>query len=336
MYRFQRIVLIIYLLCFSFPLFSENIPSWLKNLDQEYPNSEYIKALGEGSSEKKAKITAIADVSLLFHSKVKVYNNVISDLQRTNENNTSSFTKKENFHQNFESVSEVDFYCLNFTDSFYDKKNKKYYIVAYINRNEAFRFYEVKMIPLISEFDAIVRGINEEEEPLFKTYLYHRAFLICELLQSYISNAIILKPSSAITYDDLLKRLSSIINEKRIQMNRIAFSITCNNPRGDALITGVASILENSGFVYSQKVAMYSIGIDLSFTEETYEAGEFVRPTMNITISNSKGNVVESYSKIYPRYSHGTLENSYSLSILRILQDLDENFLSDYREIQVE
>ena len=52
---------------------------------------------------------------------------------------------------------------------------------------------------------------------------------------------------------------------------------------------------------------------------------------MNITITNRSGEPVDSYSQVYPRYSHNTMENAYNLALVRLQQDLEENFLIAYR-----
>lgn len=321
---------------FSFiigPVFCDTVPGWYKSLEKVYPIDKYIRAMGEGSTEKKAQAEAIANVAMSFKTSVKVLNTAISDLQNSVENDKTDYSQKETIHREFFAETESEFYCLQFSESYYDKKRKKYFTVAFIDRENAFGIYNSKIIPLETEMISTYNGAAEESEYLYKCFLYQKASLLGELIKVYINNAIIVCPSKANAFDGVLEQISAVNYEAEKQRNKISFSIECKEPKGQNLVPGIASILEESGFVYSKKNPVYKIDVEIQFSEEVYEAGEFVRPAVTIMISNKDGEPVDSYSRVYPRYTYGSMENSYNLAVLRVQQDLEENFLSSYRTI---
>lgn len=336
MIRNKTLCVIFFLSIFLQSVFSASVPDWLKKTDEVYPHDEFIYALGEGNSERKAQNNAIAQIALQFNTKVKVVNTAISDLHSSQENDKSSYSKMDEFHQDLTTVSEAEFYCLKFTSTYFEKKQKKYYVLAYINRAEAFEIYLSKILPLKKEIDFLMQNAKTESEPLYKVLLYHRAAIMGEIVKVYIANATTIYPKKANSFDDILTLIEDINSLNTKQTNKITFSVNCDNPKGKNLIPGLSSILEASGFVYTTKNPVYHIHISVSFNEESYEAGEFVRPSILITVQNKDGNTIDSYSKIYPRYTHGTIENSYNLAVLRVQRDLEENFMSNYRFINMD
>lgn len=315
------------------PLFCEAVPVWYKNLEKEFPIEKYIRATGSGSTEKKARTEAVSNIALSFKTNVKVLNSAISDLQNSVENDKTEYSQKDNLHKEFSAETEAEFYCLQFTNSYYDKKQKKYFVAAYIDREAAYSVYKSKIDPLVTEMYSTWYGSKEEEESLYRCFLLHKASLLGVMIRTYVDNAVIICPSMYDSFDGVLYQIGIINSEIETQKNNISFSVECKEPKGQNLIHGVASILEEAGFVYTTANATYKIKIEIQFTEEVYEAGEFVRPSVSIMISNKNGVPVDSYSKVYPRYTHGSMENSYNLAVLRVQQDLEENFMSSYRSV---
>ena len=166
---------------------------------------------------------------------------------------------------------------------------------------------------------------------MYQLLNYQKMAKLGKIAAYYIDTARIISPKQNEKYNHYEKLFSQIQGNIQNQKKKNSFSIKCNDKNCSAIIAGLSSILEESGFVISPNNSIYKILVDIHFIEEEYEAGNFVRPDILITILNGNGSVIDSYSKAYPRYSHQNMKNAYSLAFVRIEQDLEENFLVDYR-----
>ena len=312
-------------------LFAESVPTWLNNLEKEFPSSDYIRAIGNGRTEKKARADALSVLTMRFKTNVKTINTAIQDLTLATENENSTFAKKQVLHQETEIASDADLYCVQFTESFYNSKRKEYSVVGYIDKDSASKILKSKIEAVVSQIENLKNLSLREKEPLYSLLYYQQAKIYGEIAREYIDTAICINPLESDPYDENLRLIESIDSFIANQKNKVTFSVECKNEDCIALNSDVSYILSQSGFVLTTTEPMYKIIIDVAFSEEEYEAGEFVRPSVNIIVLNWEEKAVESYSKAYPRYGHRSMKNAYNLAIVRIGQDLDENFLIAYR-----
>lgn len=320
-------------LFFSLSIFCAS-PRWLTELEKEFPSTEYLRMIGEGTTLKLAESDAVASIAQNFNAKVKVINQSIKDYNSIITEDKSETSKSYSFNQVSKISSDAELLCLKYSEPYYDKKNKKYYVVAYINRKESGEFYAQKINGILLQIKDICELARNEKEVLYSVVNLQKAKRLSKIATYYIDTACIINPTEIEKYKDdteLIAKLTSLLS---VQEGKGTFSVSCNNSKYNSVCTGISSILEESGFVVSKKNPVYRIYVEINFSEEVYEAGNFVRPDICITVANASGKEIDSYSKIYPRYSHQTMENAYNLALVRIQQDLEENFLLDYRNVE--
>ena len=330
---YKRSLLVILLFSLSSLIFCA-IPKWLTELEKEYPSNKYLRMIGEGATLKQAESDAVAAIAQNFNVKVKVINQAIKDYNSIILEDKSETSKSYSFNQESKITSDAELLCLKYSEPYYDKKNKKHYVVAYINRKDAGDYYYQKINGIILQIKEISNLAKKEKEVLYAVVNLQKVKRLSKLATYYIDTACIINPEDSEKYKEdteLIAKLAGLINA---QERKGTFSVFCNNSKYNSICTGINSILEESGFVVSKNNPVYRIYVEIHFNEEVYEAGNFVRPDICITVKNTAGMEIDSYSKVYPRYSHNTMENAYNLALVRIQQDLEENFLVDYRNIE--
>lgn len=310
-------------------------PKWLIELDKIYPTDEYLRMIGEAATLKQAENEAVNAVAQNFNTKIKVVNQAVKDYNSIVSEGKSESSKLYSFHQEAIISSEADFLLLKYSEPYYDKKNKKYYIVGYINKKEASNYYNQKIEQLMTQISIICKLAETEHESLYALLNYQKAKKLAKLAYFYIDTACTINPIESEKYKKTNELLSKVYEKEMSTKKRGTFSISCKDRRYISVGTGISSILEQEGFILANKNPTYCISVEIHFQEEIYEAGNFVRPDISIIISNAEGVEIDSYSKVYPRYSHQNIENAYNLALVRIQQDLEENLLSDYRDISL-
>lgn len=325
----KKFLLFIVVLASSFCF--ADVPGWLKKTEKEFPIKEYIRATGEGNSEKTAKNAAISQISLYFDTKTEIASLALKEMNSILVEDKKMFESRQSFQQAAKITSNAEFFCVKFTDSYYDKKSDKFTVLAYINKKEAAQIYTARITALMEAVNAYRDYAKSEKELFLSVQALHKAKVVSNLCEKYIHNEIIIVPSDTEKWQGALKTISLIPAEQNALKKNVTFSIHMNQKekRLDPIFSTVAGILEKYGWAYSVANSNYKIIIDISIIEESYDAGEFVRPSVDLLIVNNAGSGVYTYSKALPRTGSKTMEQAYTRAVTKIKQDLEENFLAE-------
>lgn len=314
-----------------FSAFCENIPVWIKNPDREYPDSSYIKAVGEGHSVLLAKSNAVSEIALFFDTKINVVKLSVEELQELSTGDVGISASNQSYQQIAQISSEAEFFCVNFTDAYYDKKTELYSILAYIDKKEAAQIYTARIHALMDSVEAYRIYAKKEKELFLAADALRKAQVLGSLAEKYIHTETIIVPQDSAKFQQDLRTIALIPNERASLKKNMTFSITIlqNEKRFDPIFSTVASILEKNGYAYSVAGANYKIIVDISCIEEKYDNGDFVRPSVDVLIINKAGEGVYTYSKGLSRTGGKTMEQAYRRAVTKITQDLEEHFLAE-------
>ena len=308
-----------------------DVPSWLKNPEKVYPTTEYIRAIGEGTNAKAAQNAAIADISLYFDTKTDVVTLAVKKTAQVVVDDKSFFENNQSLTQATTVSSNAEFFCVKFTEPWYDKKAGKYSVLGYINKKEAAQIYTARINALMDAINSYRAYAKKEKEPFLGMLALHKATVISSLAEKYIHNEMIIYPSESAKFQKDLTTIALLPAEQNELKKQVTFVISMNQKekRFDPVFSTVASILEKRGYALSVSGANHRIIIDVSCAEEKYDAGEFVRPSVDVLILNAAGEGLYTYSKAHPRTGGKTLDQAYTRAISKVTQDLEENFLAE-------
>ena len=196
----------------------------------------------------------------------------------------TDFSASQSLNQAIKISSNAEFFCLQFTDSYYNKKFDKFTVLAYINKKEAAQIYTSRINALMEGVNAYRNYAKDENEPFLAVNALHKAKVLSNLAEKYIHNEMIIVPSDTEKWQDSLKTISLISAEHNALKKDVTFSIhlTQKDQKFDPIFSTVAGILEKYGYAYSLANSNYKIIIDISCIEESYETGEFVRPSVDV------------------------------------------------------
>lgn len=307
------------------------IPKWLKNTEAEFPDSLYIKSVGEGASAKKSQNDALSNISLFFDTKIDYVKYAVEETKEIVVGDKAFFASSESYQNLTRISSSAEFFCVKFTETYFDKKSDTYFVLAYINKKEAAQIYRSRIDALMLAVNGYRSQAQGESEPFLAAQSLHKAEAISRLAAQYTKNETTIVPADSEKYKEQLAVIALIPSERAALKKQLSFSIIMNQKgkRYDPLFSTVASVLEKYGYSYSLADSNYKIIIDMTCAEESAEAGEFVRPSLDVLIVNGEGGGVYSYSKAYPRTGGKSLEQAYTRAVSKAKQDLEEHFLAE-------
>lgn len=313
--------------------FCDTCPAWLLNTEGEFPENEYVRAVGSGTNEKACRDDAISAISLYFDTKTDVVSSYVSEMSEIARDGKNQSSDSETFKKDVKISSASEFFCTSFTQSYYDKKEDKYYCLAYINKRDAAAIYASRISFLIESISSYQKLALGEMEPFVLVSVFHKETVLANLAVQYIKNLVTLYPDESSRYKETLSKLSCIPNDFAATKKNMTFSIFMVQEEKiyDPIFTSCSKVLENTGFVYSIKDASYKVVISVSCIEESYDAGPFIRPSVEVVVLNSEGEGVYSYSKAYPRTGAKTMDKAYTRALFKIQKDFEENLFLEYR-----
>ena len=319
------------------------VPSWLQNKERDFPTSRFISAIGLGVTRGNAEIDAMRGIALFFKSSlvseqelIKLYEQISLNIAR---NKSIQETRRQTIlNQTVGIRTEVELRGIRFTSHYYNEGNRMWTVLVYIDKQEAERIYQNRIVANRSVITSLVSLYEEEIELLYK-YVYLRiAESIAQLIEediralAYISSA---RPSIEIM--EYIQRIIALVNQARSQ---IVFNVTITGDRNNRISRKISELLGKQKYIASPNSIVYTHTIlgNISFVEETISApGAFTRITgigvhsgISLQLVNKEGLHLFPYNRNYPRAAELNKEAAYNVAFRDIEEDLEKNFITEF------
>lgn len=307
------------------------VPRWIKNPEKEYPVSDFVKAVGEGKSLKGAKDDAISGISMYFDVSTEIATVLSKSASEIVSGDKSMFAGEQSYSQVANVTSSSDFFCVSFTDSYYDEKRDTYSVLAYIKKSDAAKIYNSRISFLLSSVKTYRNCATGAADRFTASRYLGKACSLSKLAQSYIKNETTLVPADIDRYGPVLEGLAALPAEFADAKRGLSFKVAAVQYSEEArpLYESLSQILEGRGYVYALGGAMYSVVVDVSLLEDVQKSACFVRPSVKIIVMNSEGESLYSYSKTYKKVGSSNMDNAKRRALVQIQKDVEENFLAD-------
>lgn len=286
---FKRIVGVLFLsifsCCFVFSYSKPEIyPDWIEDIQLVYPLEDYFAQMGEGKTEAMAKNNAVSKISSYLESNVET---VIKSNQTVSQN-ADKVQKSQAVDISTTVTSDVTLFAVEYTDSFYSKKEKKYYVVAYILRETVWKQY----VPIIEDsknvFYGYVENAEKEKDPFFKISYYEEALKSSEdfLFKLNYGRVISPKREEKFTADrDFIASIPAKISE--IKKN-ISFNVNVKNDYLDSVSAGLKKEILDLGYkTKSTNDASYQLTAEIKFNQAKEDDLIILNPVLKLHIYNS-------------------------------------------------
>lgn len=316
---------------FASRLFSADFPLWLGDKNRQFPESEYISAVGTGFNEPAAKEAALKTISLYFESNVSFKSSAkFYGSETSSGSSLSNVEKQRSIYSESNIESKTKLPSVSFTNSFYDSSLNEYSVCAYIKRQDAINEFQTTLNSGIFSAKDKVQKSENSKNPYLAFSDAKSALVSLEELRKIARCLLVLDAKSGAenlkSIDILLVRAADVMSREK---PRLTFSVEIQNDTEKNVAYTVQQLLESKGFVCGRKNSNFLIFGRVNFSESQNPAGVFVRPAVSIQVVSAGGNgeVLGSYSRQYPKYGHRDLSNAYAKARVEIEKDLKENLL---------
>ena len=297
-------------------------PKWITDVEKVFPSEDFIRASGEGESEGAARKAALAELSSYFGQTIKTE---ISAVQNTRQSN-DVYKEKSDFEQNLKTSSEVDLFCVHYTQAWFNKKTGKYYVCAYIERDEMWQILEQKMNVISTEFNSVMQNSKSEKEPFKKLLILEEAKSIYAVYEQLFQMSLAVYPKRGGQHETFLESSMKSFQELLVLKSQIVVSVQVYGDRQNNVRTKICDVLGQKGITTCEAPngkANYSLTATVVWNDSQLNSVYSSKPQLELTI-NGPQEVVFSYSGMCEKVASYNLQTTENLAFLQLEKLLEE------------
>lgn len=296
------------------------MPDWVQNYRKVYPDSEYLCQRGSGKSAEEAKTDATGALARYFQM------NVSANLSTTMTSISSGTEIQEetSIINDVQVMSQVDFFGLEYTEPYYFKKEKKWYCVAFINRENAWIQYKPQIEIAKNTFEGLLKKIDKESDSFTKLKSLKTAWQKGKDLIEKLEYGRLISPTKESEYSssrDNFSELPVIFEETK---SKCKTYIKVQGDYNRIFTTGISTVLSECGFdvVKNYDESTYIAEVVI---EDNSTGGEplAITPTVNIKIVSKNDKTVFSYEEFSNEKTVSyTLENAQKKAYPKLTEQI--------------
>ncbi len=304
-----------------------NIPLWISNdsINDVFPKSEYLTALGIADTAQSAKLAADAELSSYFIQNVST--EIIASEQYSNYENSTDF--KKFLEKNIEISSSTEIVGLEHTEAFYDKKRGCYYVCAYINRNDAWKLLEPRLKSAAQAFEQSFSESKKENKAVEKILLQNEALNKASDFYNLYFFACAVKPEKARLYSDIDMQISRLVTANLKLKQQTKIKVLTNGDGAKRIKTKLEELFTKNGFSISNLSANYIVSADAKYLVESSGEVYISYPQIEITIMDNNSIYTSGFSKQMGKVSAYTKEATERMAINKLESELENNFFTE-------
>lgn len=304
------------LFCFAKPAPE---PEWFRNIRQVYPNSTYLAQRGSGDSAEKARTDAASQLARYFQTTVS------ANLSTTMSSITagSSVLEETRVLDQVNVTSEVEFIGLEFTESWYYKPEKKWYAVAYFDRNEAWIQFRPRIEAERAKFNAYVKKAESEEDPFTRISLYKSAWNASGDFIEKLEYGRIINSGEEEKYSADREAVSELPSKIEKEKRNLTLAVKVSGDYGNIMETSIKTVFEKGGFIVGEK-GNYIADVIVS-SNPNGENPVTILPAVIVSIKSSEGKAVFSYeAKLTEKTVAYSLENAQKKAFPQLAEKINQ------------
>ena len=245
-------------------------------------NPNFIAQGGFGKSEVEAQQNALSSLSNFFQMTISV-----NSMEKTTVADAGSYSTifEEVFVQ-----SKTELFAVHFTKAKFDRKQKIYETIAFIDREEAWKVYKPKLENNINSFEDFYSNAQNQKEVLLQVTGLQKAekFAKENNLEDNLNFALIIYPESECFYEKTRNHISRIEPLIKQLCGTFTIQIECENDFNNSAVQAAKSTFEKIGIFTTESGGEYVCCIKIRLNKKNLPAGYFYTPAVTIEVLNGE------------------------------------------------
>lgn len=323
---------LIYAVSFLFAKSSPKIPEWVLNYQKEFPDSKYIAQKGTGKKAEDSKNEAASNLSFYFETTVNSRRETNYKSLETEEKNRHKIKTEQETIRETQMTTSTVLNAVEFTEPWYNKKDKTWHCVAYVERKTVWEKYEPTLRASKDTFMAFYIKAQECSDYFGKIRYLGQARKLGEDFLDKISYAQFLsEPLTDSHYKNDLLIFSSLSSLQQEEKNKSSLFVEVSNDSGNLVYSALLKALTDSGFTVIKNKVEAAYAVNASVLFDSYKDGDLLvySPSVQISIYG-KDSSVYSYSKECKKIKAYTENVGERKSLEVISKVVEDAFYDDF------
>lgn len=320
----KRITILIFTFLSSAFCFASS-PKWLTDLEKAFPTGDYVRAIGEGNSESSAKKSTLSELSSYFNQTISSQTQALKSIERDN----SSYIEKGDVRQNLITSTKSELFSVQYTRSVYDKRNKKFYICAYLVRKDFWNVISQKMDVVMNNCKSSLKQINKETEILNQLIQLNQTERLYSDFYSLYEMALAIYPHRCSEYTAFAEKIVTEISVLSSIRAQATIKVIVNGDKQNRIKGKICSLLSQNGITVAETNARYVLNADVVWNESQFNGIYSSIPQIQITVSNNNNTGLAFFAAKCERLSAYNQENIEQIAFANLEEQLEERFITE-------
>ena len=267
-------------------------PDWYSDegLEELYPSATYIRERGDGPTKEAAENNAVSYISRYFETHVD-YSSLSEMSAFQSEDDSQVFEKTQ---VSTLVSSNMNLFGVKYTEPFYLKKSKTYYVVAYIDKKEAWQKYETEVTNEKDIFLAYYQNAIAQDDPINKIKLLEDARTAGKDFREKLAFANLLSEKlTKKTFgqdEQLLSSIPSLIKKEQIA-NPIYIEV--NDDNSGVIAAAIRKAFSNLEFVVTgnSSNAACIAKVEVNYNQASGTSKIVYNPYMTLSLNGKAGSI---------------------------------------------
>ncbi len=306
-------------------------PKWIKDRESVYPESKYIARVGKAMDVDGAKAKALGDIASYF--KAQVTSETQGSQKMTSKNGEVS--KEQTIEQTTKVVSEMDLVAVDYSESFYNKKEKSYYIVAFIDREAAWSVYEPSILKAQNDYQSLYDlAMGTKEQILRYKYLYNSRDAGYDLI-SKLYFGFLINPDKKAEYRGIIYEISNDAVFGTLEQQLIPLYVKISGDQGGIITSAITDIFSTFGFIVSTKQgnsSNYTLTVTIEDNETVSDDIHAIFPYVELRLTNkAETETFYTWNKRWTKTANFSLAQCQRRAYPKMAEDINAEVPTDYR-----
>lgn len=313
-------------------------PDWVDDWRKLYPDTTYVAQMGKATGKQGAnEAKTVAANTIAQYIKTNVQSELNSTLKTHSGSNKKGRLETSTERDNSQSITlsvDTTLTSLEFTEPWYNKKEKTWYCVAYVEREKIWEQYRPYLQNARDKLFSFYDVADKNEEPLYKMLIYMQSTEFEEEFFSAYSYARIL--SSSLTdsnYSSDLATVSSVSAKTMEEKNKCTFAVNIKGDEKNIIYQCVKDELSGAGYTVRNagEQALYNVNVNVHLDDTPVNSLHVLRPSVELLIEGKSASLF-SYAKQAANVS-GINEDIVKQKAARALSDeIHSSLMNEFNE----
>lgn len=230
----------------------------------------------------------------------------------------------------------VDFLtAVEYTQPFYDKKKKTYYITAYINREIGIQNIEAEAVRLKTKYESFLDLASSAEQPVTKFQYLLKVKAAGEEVLSALYTEVLFDSSRKKSYKEVVYEITRNSEIEKAVSGKISVYVVSDGDCEEIITNAVTSVFQSFGYIpqYERnKNVSALLRIQVINNEKQSDELCSIMPEVSVHLADlNEAEIFYSYNKAYKKTSNFSLVQAQKKAFSKIAEELRTELPEDYQ-----